>query len=158
MTGLPRVVAGRVHRNCQARKCSRDGCLLSMKGTPRNRVIVDLDSEALRLPVGTPRCDYLFVGEDVVSWVAPIELKSGGFKAKEAVAQLQGGADAVDAWLPPLGVFRFVPVVAHGSGIHPRDFLKLRRSRVTLRGQTQQPVTTRCGRPLWDSLQNEAAP
>ena len=100
MTGLTRVVSGLIPASCRVSACDRDGCRISMQKAPAQRVIVDLDCDELGLPSATKRRDYLFVGEEPRHvWVAPIERKSGGFKARAVVEQLQRGADAIGQWL-----------------------------------------------------------
>ena len=73
-----------------------------MKGAPAQRFVVDLDCSDLQPALrGERRCDYLFIGkEGKASWVSPIEMKSGGFKAADVIDQLQSGASAADALLP----------------------------------------------------------
>lgn len=153
MTGLTQVVSGLIPTSCRVSACNRDGCRVSMQKAPDQRVIVDLDCAKLGLPPATKRCDYLFVGEESQHvWVAPIELKSGGFKARIAVEQLQRGADAVGQWLSETQVFRLLPVLVHGRGVHPHEARELRRARIRLHHRESQVVTIRCGRPLRDAL------
>ena len=116
-----------------------------MNRAPAHRVVINLDCQTLGLEAGA-HCDLLFVGEDEsVSWVAPIELKSGRFDGRPAAVQLQGGADAAEAWLPIGGTFHFVPILVHGKGVHRTQQKALRRAKVRLRGHTKQPVLIRCG-------------
>ncbi len=119
-----------------------------MSGAPKRRVVIDLDCETLCLDAQA-HCDLLFVGEDEdVSWVAPVELKSGHVNGTATAAQLQGGASVAEAWLANVGAFRFVPILVHGGGIHRAEQKKLRRARITLRGHSRQPVLIRCGAPI----------
>ena len=100
---------------------------------------------------GGRRCDYVFVGETAArAWVAPIELKSGNFRGQEVAAQLQAGAGAAAGWLPAGAAFDFVPVLAH-KGTH-KQHDRLRRARITLRGQVRQPLLIQCGAPLHQVL------
>ncbi len=125
-----------------------------MHGVPVEHVTVDLDCDALGIAADRKRCDYLFFGEGQnVAWVSPIELKGGAFRGGSAAAQLQGGADIADAWIPPGLRFRFVPVLASGQGVHRERLTALRRTPITLRGQSRRPVLIRCGAPLTDVLQ-----
>ena len=87
-----------------------------------------------------------------VAYVAPVELKSGGFKASTVIAQIQGGADAADKWLPPGNAFRFAPVLVHGKGVDRQNLKKLRRARIKLRGHEPAPVLIRCGAKLTSAL------
>ena len=99
-----------------------------MDGTPLNRLIIDMDCEALGLNNET-RCDYLFVSEeDKTTWVAPIELKGGKVGSVTRVAnQLRGGTELAAVLLPPSLAFQFAPVLAHKKPIHRLDLKQLRR-------------------------------
>ncbi len=128
-----------------------------MEGAPASRVLVNLDCDNLGIAWGNgdKHCDYLFVGEEkpagatrYIAYVAPIELKGGGFRASEVIEQLQGGADAADGWLPPGNAFRFIPVLVHGKGVHPEDLKKLRRAKIKLRKHEPAPVLIRCKEKL----------
>lgn len=154
MSGLVDAVAGRVCDQCHVTRCNKEGCLVSLNGAPRLRVIVDMDCKALQIPSARKRCDYLFVGEEnTVSWVVPMELKSGGVKAKKVVGQLQGGArTAAEKWLPPGDSFQFVPVLVHCGGIHPEDRKLLRSTKIKLRGKVRQTELLCCGGKLKEVL------
>ena len=120
-----------------------------LKHAPPKRRIVDLDRSKLPIPTDQNRCDYLFVGEQhSTNWVVPIELKGGQVDAQTALQQLQGGADVANVWLPHGISFKFVPILAHGKGIHSRDLARLRRNKINLRGQKKQTVLVRCGAEL----------
>ena len=124
-----------------------------MAGLPPDQILVDLDCSELDISQNGNRCDYVFVGGDKDPvWVAPIELKSGSFKASEVKKQLQGGADVAGAWLPRQNGFRFVPVLVHGGGMHKHERKALGNVKITLYGRTRQAVWIRCGRALKDAL------
>ncbi len=124
-----------------------------MEEAPAHRVVVDLDCDRLNIAQTGKRCDYLFVGEEKgVAYVAPIELKSGGFVSSSVLDQLQGGADIVASWLPPDSAFRFVPILAHGKGVHREDLKTLRSARIKLREYESAPLLIRCGDPLKSAL------
>ena len=119
-----------------------------MKGAPNSRVIVDMDCAALAIPAGKARCDYLFIGErgnDV--WVTPIELKSGTVRGGDVVKQLEGGAGVAES-LPVGNPVRFVPVLAHGKGVHRQQRQSLRKRHVLFRGRKYQVTLIRCGQPI----------
>lgn len=120
---------------------------MDLRGCSERRAIVDMDCLAIPLRPDQPRCDYLFVGDkDDVTWVVPIELKSGGIgNVNEVLRQLEGGALTADAWLPAECEFDFLPVVAHGKDLPKRAWERLRRLRVRLRGKARSPGFTRCG-------------
>ena len=118
-----------------------------MEGMPASRVLVNLECDDLGIAWGDgdKHCDYLFVGEEkVTAYVAPIELKGGGFRAGEVIEQLQGGANVADKWLPAGNAFQFVPVLVHGKGIHREDLRKLRGAKIKLRKHQPAPVLIRC--------------
>lgn len=73
MNDLVRVARKTVPKSCHARRCSRDGCSVSLAGIDEERVIVDMDCEELPIPDIRKRCDYLFIGKG--NWIAPIEMK-----------------------------------------------------------------------------------
>ena len=138
---------------CHAARCDRDQCKVNLNGTPLNRVIIDMDCEALGL-INETRCDYLFVSEeDKTTWVAPIELKGGKVGSVTRVAnQLRGGAELAAELLPPGIAFRFVPVLAHKKPIHRLDRKQLRREKIRLRGIVRMIETVRCGDLLVKAL------
>ena len=153
MNDLVRTFRKRAPRNCQTRTYTRDRCSIRMAGMPRDHVTIDMDCPDLPLSSNSKRCDFLFVGKnDSDAWVAPIELKSGGFRTMSVAAQLQVGADLADCWLPAKANFRFVPVVAHGQGIHREQSRALRRAYVNLRGQRRRPSLVHCGSALRQAL------
>lgn len=131
---------------------------MPMQGVPVEHVAVDLDCDALGISDDRKRCDYLFFGEqEDAALVVPIELKRGAFRGGSASAQLQGGADIADAWIPAKLRFRFVPVLASGRGVRRERLTALRRATITLRGQSRRPVLIRCGAPLTDVLEQAMA-
>ena len=153
MSGPVTAFANQVPGCCRATRCNKDGCRVNLKGTPPERVIVDMDCKALRIPANRKRCDYLFVGEEHnTTWVAPIELKSGRLKASEVLEQLEGGVRTADSWLPQGISFQLVPVLAHGKKIHRNDLRALRSRKVQLRGQEKKAVLIKCGDRLTKAL------
>ena len=149
MSGTVTACANQVPASCHATRCNKDGCRVGLQGAPRERIIIDMDCEALPIPPNQKRCDYLFVGEESnTTWVAPIELKSGGLKANEVLEQLKEGISMADMLLPQRTSFQFVPVLAHGKGIHRNELKKLRSGKMQLRGQRKGVVLIRCGDPV----------
>ena len=145
--------ANQVPASCHATRCNKDGCRVSLNGVPRKRIIIDMDCEALQILDDQKRCDYLFVGEETnTTWVVPIELKSGGLRAREVLEQLEEGVKMADMWLPQGTSFQLVPVLAHGRGIHKRDREVLRSGKMQLRGQRKGITIIRCGSPLKNAL------
>ena len=157
MSGLMQAVTRHVDVACRKRRISKRGCSVSMHGVPVEHVAVDLDCDALGIPADRKRCDYLFFGiGQNVAWVSPIELKGGAFRGGPASAQLQGGADIADAWIPPGLRFRFVPVLASGR-VHRERLRALRGNPITLRGQSRRPELIRCGSRLMEALERALA-
>lgn len=153
MSGTVAAVANRVPGCCHTIRCNKDRCRVELKGAPETRLLVDMDCDGLKIPSQQKRCDYLFVGESGdTTWVAPIELKSGGFKATEVLEQIEGGVGSADDWLPEGTSFRFVPVLAHGKTVHRNDLKVLRSRKVRLRGQPKKVVLIKCGEPLAKAL------
>lgn len=126
-----------------------------MRGLPATKVIVDLDCNELEISADSSRCDYLFAGQDdqsQMTWIAPIELKSGSFNGNRVAEQLQGGADVAGQWLPPGDSFQLFPVLVHGKGVHPKQRKALRKKKITLKGQTRQTVLIRCDEELMQAF------
>ena len=153
MMGLVAELAKKVPDCCHTKQCDKDQCSVRLNGAPPNRLIVDMDCEALGLTNKT-RCDYLFLSEgDKTTSVAPIELKGGKVGSITRVAnQLRGGAKLAAKLLPPGLAIRFVPVLAHKRSIHRVDLKKLRKEKIKLRGIVQMIETVRCGDPLTKAL------
>jgi len=146
MTGSVAKLTARVDNSCRSMKCNKDGCNVSLDGTPTNRLIIDMDCKALGMTNET-RCDYLFVGEEnKTTWIVPIELKGGGVGSVTRVAeQLDGGTKLAEKLLPSGLRFQFVPVLAYKRQMHKNDRLRLREKRVQLRGNVRMIKTIRCG-------------
>jgi hypothetical protein len=104
-------------------------------------------------PGSTKRCDYLFIGEEGnITWVAPIELKSGRLKATDVLEQIEGGVREVEPWLPQGISFQLVPVLVHGKAIHRNELKKLLSRKIQLRGQKKLTVLMKCGEALTTKL------
>ena len=153
MNGVISTVSGSVDQKCQVSVCRAQGCSVSLHGMPTARVIVDLDCDELGIDPDRKRCDYVFFGEgEGITCVAPIELKSGGFRESDVVEQLQGGADEANRWLPQRCSFQFVPILAHGKRIPKQGLKALREKKIRLREHTRQAVLIRCGETLKRAL------
>ena len=153
MTGTVAAVANRVPGCCHAMHCNRDGCRVDLQGAPSVRLLIDMDCDGLQIPRQQKRCDYLFIGEKgTATWIAPIELKSGGFRATEVLDQLAGGVRAVEPFLPPGISFQLVPVLAHGKSIRRIELKRLRSGKIQLRGQPGQIAIMKCGEALKQKL------
>ena len=153
MRGLVRVLADRIDDSCHRSQCGKDRCWMSMEGVPANHLLVDVDCDALSEVQTGPRADYLFVAEREVSWVVPMELKSGRFAAEDALEQLQGTATVAERWIPAHERFLLVPVVAHGGkSMRRTEQITLRRTKITLHGRKGQALLRRCGDEIAEVL------
>ena len=127
--------------------CSRDGCRVFLDGVPRDRVIVDADRAFSAHGMEGSRCDFvLFLpGPDGGVLAAPVELKSGGVDASEAVAQLQGGSTFVDRLTPAESAAVCRPILFHGKRLHSSERKALNRAKIAFRGRALTIKTARCG-------------
>lgn len=128
--------------------CSRDGCRVDLNGAPRPRLIVDADSAFPAHGVGGKRCDFILFlsrGGGVLT-VAPIELKSGGVDASQAVDQLQAGAAFADKVSPSAARTECRPILFHGGRrIHRTQKTALAQKKVNFRGRKLTVKIARCG-------------
>ena len=134
----------KVDADSLSQECEKQGCEVGLAGILRPFYLIDVDRDPLAK--GT-RCDYLLVGEDAGPqhdlYVAPIELKSSGFKAQSVSKQVAGGTKIADRRVPKVQC-RFVPVVAHG-GTHRGEIDKLAKHPVCFRGKPKVIKTLKCG-------------
>ena len=153
MMGSVAELAKKVPDCCHTTQCNRDQCSVRLNGTPTNRLIIDMDCEALEMTTET-RCDYLFVSEDDdTTWVAPIELKGGKAGSVSRVAnQLRRGTTLAAELLPESLAIQFVPVLAHKKSIHKVDLKKLRKEKIRLRNNVGMIRIVKCGTPLVKAL------
>lgn len=129
-----------------------------MEGVPADHLLIDVDCDELAEFQAGPRADYLFVAEREVSWVVPIELKSGRFAAEEALQQLQGTATAAEEWIPAHERFLLVPVIAHGGKTMRRtEQIALRMTKITLHGRKGQALLRSCGDEIAEVLDGSRA-
>ncbi len=128
-------LADKVPPSCHARNCKRDRCSVRLDGVCPERLIIDMDCEALGLNNKT-RCDYLLVIKShETTWVVPIEMKGGRVDRIDHVAhQIKEGTRLADSLLPPGLTCQFAPVLAHGKSIHRHNIKRLRRVKIELRG------------------------
>ena len=141
-----------VDARCLSQACEKQGCALALEGTPKPFHLIDMDHP--ESPAKGSRCDYLLVGADGNSafdlYVAPLELKSSGFRAISVSKQLAGGARVAERIVPKARC-RFVPVVAH-AGAHRRQIDALAACRVPFRRRTHAIELVRCGAGVADVL------
>ena len=153
MRGTVAEIALKVPDSCRTTRCDKDKCRVALAKAPPERIIVDMDCNALSIPENWKRCDYLFVGEERnVIWVAPIELKSGRFSVSAVLEQLAGGTRMANMWLPQGVSFQLAPVLAQGRKIHRNDLKTLRAKKLQLRGQRKGIAVIKCGEQLTMAL------
>lgn len=156
MSGLVRRVRESVDVGCIATAISKEGCGVSLDGTPTGRVIVDLDEPSSPLPPPNQRCDYLFAADatDGPGWVAPLELKGGRFDASEISGQLQAGARAAEQLVPQNVAVRFRPIAVIRRGSHKAERQEARKKKnwVRFRGSARELRLMKCGQKLADQL------
>ena len=98
-------IGNQVNQECLSRKCSGDSCRVYLTGVPSPRVIVDLECEYDQRKINTKRCDYAIFYINVPQSsldIILIELKSGTFKTRAIIDQLQNGVDFVNVMLEKL--------------------------------------------------------
>ena len=142
---------------CQARRCTKEGCNVPLRDAPSPHLLIDMDCHALDIPSGGGRCDFLFVGCEGTrgaGWVVPLELKSGSPRATEIVEQLRAGAQFAEARISTQHKPTFLPVAVYGGKLHraERDKLKESRNTVSFRDKTYEIKLMRCNAPLKNAL------
>ena len=153
MPKLVAAVADKVCTCCHAKRCRKGACSISLDRVPAKSILVDLDCTSLQESTPQERCDYLFFAEESsTAWVAPVELKSGGFNASKVVRQLLGGVTLADRLLPAASSFQLVPVLACGKVPHRKELQDLRCNPISLRGRKAKTVLLRCGQELKGTL------
>lgn len=137
---------------CHSTTLSKEGCRVDLDATPESRLILDLDRDGSPIPTTETRCDYLLFADGTCdqSWLVPLELKGGGFRASKVVAQLQAGVRAADELIPPGIKPQFRPTLAFGGGVRRAelDSLKAPNSRLHFRGKREFVRLIRCGSGL----------
>ena len=112
------------------------------------RAIVDCDL----MPTRSSRvCDYIIACELPSQSVSVIEMKSGGFRAREVVEQLRASARLVETWFTNVQVDDFLPILL-SKGRNRHEMTVLNRQRVRFRGTDYPIESRRCGAVLKDSL------
>ncbi len=151
MTDLVEIVRGKIKEECIANGCKKDGCNVSLKCAPRQRLIIDFDKPGSPLGQADKRCDYLFVANESTSrnWLVPLELKKGKVDAKKVIKQLKAGADIAQKLVPSNIEVNFRPVVAHrGIRKAEREELKKPRNKIRFRDFGESVRLINCGDKL----------
>ncbi len=93
-------------------------------------------------------CDFVvFAEKDQNSWIVPIELKSGKFKASKSAKQLQDGFEIVKGWISHKSSIKVVPLLFRGrkASIHREEIRKLQRLKIKFGNQKYQIYLLKCG-------------
>ena len=153
MTSPVEQVRASVPPACLARRCRREGCLVSLTKVPQPSVLIDMDCNELTISPTSRRCDFMFVSDEE-GWVVPLELKRGNLDAGEMVAQLRAGARFAERVVPKGAAVRFLPIAVCGGRVHRTERNKLRSnaSRIRFRGQYVYIELLKCGQPLTQAL------
>ena len=136
------------------KRCSAEGCKVSLKNAPTPHLVLDLDHPFFGLE-DKVHCDFLFVSCDCNggdNWVVPLELKRGSPDATEMVSQLQAGSGVAEARTPEDHKTHFLPIGAYGGRLHITQRDKLRRARILYRKKPYEIKLIRCGTPLKAAL------
>ena len=138
---------------CLVHECEKQGCEVDLAGAPSPSYLIDMDHK--RSPARVTRCDFLFIGKSSDSekcdlYVAPLELKSSGFRPYSVSKQLAAGAKVADRTTPRARC-RFTPIVVH-DGAHRRQINDLAKHPVPFRGSNYAIKVMRCGEPIADLL------
>lgn len=154
--GLVESVRGRIDPECLVSRMRKEGCAVSLKDAPRERLIVDFDKRGAPVRGDGSSCDYLFVADGAqgeAGWVAPLELKRGALRASEVVRQLRAGAEAAERLVPDGILPTFRPIAAYGS-LHKLERTALRdnRNKVAFRGCLEAVRLMKCGDTLIKAL------
>lgn len=159
VTSVFEQVKAKIRSRWIASTCEEGGCSIALENAPTPFVLtrmhrsIAVDIEAIDLD--GPRCDYVYIAgkyreKDVL--IAPIELKSGGYKTREVSEQLQAGAEFAERVVPSVCSFVFVPVVAAPTTARRYLFRQLRHG-VAFRGVKRPPELIRCGERLRTALE-----
>ena len=148
MSGMLTAVSKKVPESCTAISISKEGCTVSLRGTPQSRVIIDCDRTGAPFAPGAHKCDYLLFAEvdGDTNRAAPIELKKGRVDVGASRNQLQAGATAVESLIPAEFKVALLPLLASG-GVRKAG-KKEARDKVRFRGKDIAIRRIRCGDPL----------
>ena len=149
MTGLLSTVRSQVAQSCIVNRCSKDRCSVSLRGVSHDRLVIDCDLPGSPFSPNQAKCDYLLFEEpqNGAGRAIPIELKSGRIRAREAIAQLQVGATAVEDMIPARIDVEMLPLLAYGN-IPKGERAAIENGRVQFRGKATRIKRIRCGNDL----------
>ena len=140
MSGFLNGIRGKVPQGCQADRCKKKGCSLTMKGLQSKPLIVDMDCDELPISKNQSKCDYiLFSDERGHRWMIPIEMKRGDVDLSEIKKQLQAGTDFAARELLPQGTdVGFLPLAVHGGDLPRFVSRQITKSQHKIRFRSKQ--------------------
>lgn len=134
---------------------TKDGCKVSLKGAPHDRIVLNLDDRNLPFSGHDTRCDFLFIAdkEGSSNLIVPIELKKGEFKAEKIVDQLQAGSRFAEEYLPDDETPELIAVAVTGR-ISKADRNRFKETQyfVKFLGKDREVRRIRCNEPLRNAL------
>ena len=126
-----------------------EGCKVDMDGLPRERVVVNLETEFDSRKKTEKRCDrLLFFKYQGSLFVATIELKSGKAPESDVIEKTENSltfASQIVSGLPRLKTF-YVPILFEGRGIKWTNPRKKKQGLKVSFGGGLTVQTDRCGR------------
>ena len=153
MKALSKRIRSNFRATCIVDEIERPECTLSLCGTPRPYLFIDLDLPGSPLGPSDRRCDYLTFIDNVggMPCVAPVEFKST-LRGK-IVEQLQAGANEAERHVPnefkcqfrPISVIKRFPKGRRKNIRRPVSF-------VSFRGGSEPIRIVACGDKFVDAL------
>ena len=140
MSGFLNGLRGKVPQGCQAKRCKKNGCSLTMKRLQSRPLIVDMDCDELPDSKNQSKCDYiLFSDERNHRWMISIEMKRGDVDLSEIKKQLQAGTDFAARELLSQGTdVRFLPLAVHGGSLPRFVARQITKSQYKIRFRSKQ--------------------
>ena len=157
MTGLVSAVRKQLDPKCVSQHAlKKNGCKVSLRGTPQPRLVVDFDKPGAPLRATDTRCDYLVIGENNQrhGWIAPLELQKGKLHAGKVASQLKAGAKVAQKLVASRIPVKFRPTAVYSGSIHKRErnLLKQKRNRIRFHKQVEAVRLISCGAMLTNVL------
>lgn len=156
MTKLASCIAKRIPKECQVKKCKRNGCSVSLQGFSQRPLIINVDCKQLGIRRSQENCDYIVIGAlSETEWLVPLELKRGNVEADKVRNQIQEGTKYAEKKLlisDPKVQFR--PVVVFKGKVHRSQTQKLKekRCRVKFQNEDFEIILLRSGKQLVEAL------
>ncbi len=151
MSGIVSKVSKNVCKSCRSSQIKRDGCSVSLNSAPSTWLIINMDCQKIKNLQTGKNCDYIFIGEDSgTTWIAPIELKGGSFKASAVAKQLQDGMNLAANWIPGGRTFEFVPTLFYPAKkrVHPYQIARLRELKIKFQQYKSNIKIQKCKDPI----------